>query len=181
LHSPSQNRNKCSVLLPHLCYTERMNTFRLRLPLASNAPRPTVSFPNAQASRKESGWGVKLRLHCDCELSTVNFKLAAPSRLPTLARSSLAGGGTVPCSHRHRRKMVLATRLPAKKHGAHAANQRQSPVFPPATSAEVSPFNDSLNETNPTDCSTDWAMVQLQRVPMRICIDTTNTQRVLEN
>ena len=105
-----------------------MNTFRLRLPLASDAPRPTISFPKSQASRKERGWGVRFRLHCDYELSTVNFKLAAPSRLPTLSRSSLAGGGTVPCSHRHRRKMVLASRLPAKKHGADRNAGRVFPV-----------------------------------------------------
>jgi len=77
-------------------------------------------------------------LHCDCELSTVNFFIAAPSRLPTSQASSLAGGGSLPASRCQRRNGVTARGLPAVKLSAHDANERQPPVFPPRRLAAVS-------------------------------------------
>ena len=100
-----------------------MNTFRLP-PL----PRP---------QEVPVGGGEASCLHCDYELSTVNFSMAAPSRRPTMSLATLAGGGSLPSSRRQRQQSAPHSPLPAIQLGAHVANWRCPPVFPPTNLAET--------------------------------------------
>ncbi len=102
-----------------------MNTFRLP-PL----PRP---------QEVPVGGGEASCLHCDCELSTVNFKMATRSRRPTMSLATLAGGGNLPSSHRQRQHSAPGSRVPTINHVTYVATWRFPPVFPPTLMAETSP------------------------------------------
>jgi hypothetical protein len=66
-------------------------------------------------------------------------RLAAPSRLPAMSLAALSGGGILPRSRCQCQTSAPVSRLPAVRLGAHVANWRGTPVFPPTHSAEVSP------------------------------------------
>ncbi|HUN08036.1 MAG TPA: hypothetical protein PLQ56_15610 [Aggregatilineales bacterium] len=70
----------------------------------------------------------------------MNIKLAEHYRIPTNQPSSLAGGGTLQASRRRRQQSVPVSRVPAVNFGAHVANWRWVPVFPPTTLAGISPM-----------------------------------------
>jgi len=82
-----------------------------------------------------------LCLHCDCELRTVNFTMAARSCLTTMPGSSLAGGGILPSSRRHWQTIAPASRLPANPMVTKGTKRRCPPGFPLSTLAEVSPIS----------------------------------------
>lgn len=57
-----------------------------------------------------------------------------------MSLASLAGGGILPSSRRDRRHVVVIPVVPAIDYGAHGANERRAPVFPPTTLVDKSSF-----------------------------------------
>jgi hypothetical protein len=70
---------------------------------------------------------------------TVNFKMAVPSRLPTMSLATLAGGGSLPSSRRQRQHSAPGSRVTAINHVTYVATWRFPPAFPPTLMAETSP------------------------------------------
>jgi hypothetical protein len=111
----------------NLCYTVHMNTY------------PTLrSFPHSVPSTQHAARFPLL--HCELRTAHCELRAAVPSRLPTMSLSVMSSGGTLPSSRHDRRHLVVAYPLPARSNVANVGAWRQSPVFPPATSAEVSHF-----------------------------------------
>jgi hypothetical protein len=96
---------------------------------SSESPSPGGAAqldPDQNAMRRRIGEGLGVRP-------------AASSPLPAVALAQMAGGGILPRFRRERRQLAAPPRPPAVKLGAHVANWRSTPGFPPTKVAGISP------------------------------------------
>lgn len=102
---------------------------------------------------------------------TQSYCMAGTSRISAVALSPMAGGGTLPASHRHRRHLVVRSHLPARICGAHVAKWRSPPVFPPTPLAEVlpsSPNSVSLRVSSVPLCFCSESLLFASFAPLRL-------------